>query len=57
MFWRKSEDLLAGGSAKCTPKRHERYLISHSLERLFRGLRWTINKERAGNTRREIAEH
>ena len=57
MFWRKSEDLLAGGSAKCTPKRHERYLISHSLERLFRGLRWTINKERAGNTRREIADH
>ena len=25
------------GIAKCTPKRHERFLISHSLERLFRG--------------------
>ena len=27
------------GIAKCTPKRHERFLISHSLERLFRGPR------------------
>lgn len=26
-------------------------------EECYRGLRWTINKERAGNTRREIAEH
>ena len=25
MFWRRSEDLLAGGTAKCTPKRHERF--------------------------------
>ena len=63
--------ILAGGSAKCTPKRHERFLISHSLNDYFgtpqsrtakrrgngnTGCTGVTGRERR-NTRREIAEH